>query len=1136
MARGSTVLTSIRTIDELLRFLEEELDWPINGYDKEDLAFVYSAEELGLKEEEAAKIKGVFQLRPLEHGQPWGIFFIEFEKKKLPIVVMRRILSALVEKRRRNKTKQHTWDKHDLLFISRHGEDDDPHITFAHFEGDENSADIPKLKVLGWDGDDTVLKLDHVMRELRDKLRWPESTKDFAAWRKTWTSAFTLRHNEVIRTSQELALHLAELARGIRNRALRVLAMETKKGRLRALMQEFKDALIHDLKDDSFADMYAQTISYGLLAARVSRPAGVIAENVKDMVPMTNPFLRDMLSIFLTAGGRDRKNGMDFDELGVQDVVELLNHCNMEAVLRDFGNRTRQEDPVIHFYELFLKAYDAEMKVKRGVFYTPQPVVSFIVRSVHKLLQTEFGLEDGFASTVTWEEMAKKHFDLKIPEGTSPKSPFVVILDPATGTGTFLVEVIDVIHRTVVEKWKKAGLKEAQIKEAWNRYVPTNLLPRLFGYELMMAPYAIAHMKIGLKLYETGYTFPEGEEARANIYLTNALEPASDSELQVGLDFYTTPLAEEAKAVNEVKRNQHFTVVIGNPPYAQYSMNLTPTAKTHIEKFRYANGQKIRARNALQLERNLNDDYVKFLGFASNLFPLGTGVQGMITNRMFLDSESLVGLREWFAKNFCQMYLLDLWGSSEESRRIERLAMDENVFDILQGVAITFAVKRRATSDAVRPTLFREVIGKREDKYVFLGENLVLGGPRWEETLPQSDDWWLHRAKSDEASTARELTIAEIFPQFSTLVGSNRDHLVVDLDKDVVLNNVKTLRTFNGSNKEWSKQFGIKLKKGWNVSAAREKLSAICDLSAHIKPIEYRAFDKRWIFFHSSLVWQMAPVSSNNVLNGRSNRVLISLGKNRSETTNGHWVSSTLADKSVVSSRDNASGFPLYLFDNESEGVSDSKTGVPNIAPEFLRHLANKLNLRQKDGSGMLPSITPEDIFNYIYATLHSPGYRKHYAEFLKIDFPRLPVTGEIKLFHALVQLGGELVSLHLMESPKLNKHISYFTGKGDNSIPKKAIFKDGAVWINSTQRFEGVPEAVWNFYIGGYQICEKWLKDRKGRTLSAEDIDHYNKIVVALNETIRLMKEIDEVIEKHGGWPGAFVSNKQEDQGLEKE
>jgi predicted helicase len=200
--------------------------------------------------------------------------------------------------------------------------------------------------------------------------------------------------------------------------------------------------------------------------------------------------------------------------LGVYEVVELLDEVNMDAVVRDFGDRNPQEDPVIHFYELFLKEYDAKKRMQRGVFYTPRPVVSYIVRSVDELLRFEFALADGLADTTTWGEMAKLHEGLHIPEGVSPEQDFVQVLDPATGTGTFLVEVIDLIHHTLTDKWKMQGLAEQMVDALWNEYVPKHLLTRLHGYELLMAPYAIAHLKVGLKLYETGYRFASEERAR----------------------------------------------------------------------------------------------------------------------------------------------------------------------------------------------------------------------------------------------------------------------------------------------------------------------------------------------------------------------------------------------------------------------------------------------------------------------------------------------------------------------------------------------------------------------------------------------------------------------------------------------
>ena len=573
MSRTADNLRAICNFEDLIRYLEDELDWPLQEYGFDELTFEYAPEELGIKAEDAAKIGRIHQLRPLYSGQPWGIFFVEFENKKLPVVVLRRILSHLVVKKRTsaNKSSAAAWDTQDLLFISAFGDtaNEEREIAFAHFH--QEPGDLPTLRVLGWDGADTPLKLAHLDKVLHERLRWPDKPSDQQAWREQWRAPFRHRIGHIISTSDALAEVLAQLARNIRDRAQTMLAAEADNGPLRTLHKAFRTSLIHDLSEESFADTYAQTITYGLLTAAISRTdrsegrhgTALIAENITDMVPVTNPFLKEMLQTFLRVGGR--KGGIDFDELGIQDVVELLRgeETDLPAILRDFGNRTRGEDPVIHFYEHFLAAYNKKLKVQRGVFYTPQPVVSYIVRSVHELLQTEFGLEDGLASTITWGEMAEKQLHLpaeegrgegefKIPAGTDPDSPFVVILDPATGTATFLVEVIDIIYRTLTEKWRKQGMNDQQRETAWNDYVPKHLLPRLYGYELMMAPYAIAHMKIGLKLHETGYRF--GSEERARIYLTNALEPASDDKKQMEFEEVIPALAHEAKAVNAVKQ------------------------------------------------------------------------------------------------------------------------------------------------------------------------------------------------------------------------------------------------------------------------------------------------------------------------------------------------------------------------------------------------------------------------------------------------------------------------------------------------------------------------------------------------------------------------------------------------------
>ncbi len=496
-------LARVTSFPKLIELLRDELDWPIKEtHEFEEIVFEYDASDLGLKSDEIAKVREIHQLRPLVTGQTWGIFFISFEEKTVSVTVLRRILRALVVKKRADAQTpdRQAWHLNDLIFVTNFGRTGEREIAFAHFS--DTAGDLPVLNVLGWNARDTELKNEHVGHVLSTRLRWPDDPANQKVWRETWSAAFELRLGEVAKTSQDLARQLALLASNIRASANELLAAETDRGPMRQLLGAFRKNLIHDLDEDGFADMFAQTISYGLLAAKISRPgADLVADNLADMIPKTNPFLKELFANFLKIGGRDTRQAMDFDELGVRNVVDMLNVAKMDAVLRDFGDRNPKEDPVIHFYELFLKEYDPKKRMQRGVFYTPRPVVNFIVRGVDEILRTEFGLPLGLADTTTWGELAARNDKIIVPKHVDAAQPFVQLLDPATGTGTFLVEVIDLIHKRMEQHWADQGRSAAEIKAAWNAYVPAHLLPRLTAFELMMAPYAIAHMKVGLKLF-----------------------------------------------------------------------------------------------------------------------------------------------------------------------------------------------------------------------------------------------------------------------------------------------------------------------------------------------------------------------------------------------------------------------------------------------------------------------------------------------------------------------------------------------------------------------------------------------------------------------------------------------------------
>lgn len=1130
-------LATIKHFDQLIAYLRDEMGWPIgldSFEDVDDLFYEFTADELGIDPQTAAKIQEIKRLRPLSPKQPWGIFFVKFEPKRLPVVALRRILGRVALKKRAsaNNAERAAWAADDLLFVSNYGEGDERQISFAHFARPQDGHDLPTLKVLGWDNRDTALHLDDVARELATHLAWPGDDADAEVWRTRWRAAFTLGHREVVTTSKGLSIRLAELARAIRDRIQAALAIETDKGPLTKLLTAFQTALVQDLDGDGFADMYAQTIAYGLLSARIADPTKKTADDFAAHM-RTNPFLRELMETFLKVGGRRGKAGgpgIDVDELGISEVVELLDAANMEAVIRDFGDRNRDEDPVMHFYELFLHEYDKRLKIQRGVFYTPQPVVSYIVRSVHELLQTEFGLADGLADTTTWGEMLKKHPGLKLPPLTDepgekrtipPGEPFVQILDPATGTATFLVEVIDVIHRTLAAKWKQQRLTDAQQRAAWNDYVPRHLLPRLHAFELMMAPYAIAHMKIGLKLAETGYRF--GTEERARIYLTNALEPWVKQLQLIGID----ALAHEAAAVNEIKRYKRFTVVIGNPPYSGISSNNSEYATRLVDAYKIIDGEALNERKLW-----LQDDYVKFIRKAQmTLNSAGVGVFGFITNHGYFGNPTFRGMRQSLLETFSRLRVLDLHGNLNRKERSPDGSPDKPVFDIKQGVGICLAVSTAGAGTVGHAELW----GEAEAKYRWLSKHR-LSDTDFAMLSPDSPYYFFIPQNIDcRAEYDAGWKINEAMPVNSAGFITARDHFVTDFEESALLARVAVFanpkvpdgeirsRFFAGCG---SDKYPEGDTRGWKVPAARQRVQSDKKWKERLTRCLYRPFDFRTVYWADWMVDWPRPEVMGQMLHG-DNIAILTARSNKASGTDHFFCSSYISETKCAEYSTQSAVFPLYTFQRATAaqgGLALGSEKQPNFATAFLRQFASALKLGQEKPHGLPAGLTPEDIFHYAYAVFHSPGYRSRYAEFLKIDFPRLPLTGNLELFRALARLGGELTALHLLESPKLATPITEFVG-GRNSEVEKPSWARNTVWIDKAQTtgFKGVREDVWNFHIGGYQVCEKWLKDRKGRTLSKDDIAHYQKIVVALAETIRLMEEIDWVIEQHGGWPGAF-------------
>jgi len=877
---------------------------------------------------------------------------------------------------------------------------------------------------------------------------------------------------ENVGTPQELARRMARLAHMIRDLIIEAFKQEEDTGSLHNQLAAFRDNLIPDLSTEYFADMYAQTITYGLFAARCTAPDSkdFTRQNAAYLLPKTNPFLR---KLFNTIAGPELDERIAWL---VDDLAQILAQADMEAVLKNFGKHSGKEDPVVHFYETFLTAYDSKVREMRGVYYTPEPVVSYIVRSIDHLLKTSFGKPQGLTDENT------------------------LILDPATGTATFLYMVINEIHQAFAGQ-----------EGMWNDYVAEKLLKRLFGFELLMAPYAVAHLKLGLLLQETGYKFQSDE--RLGVYLTNTLDEA----IKHSETLFAKWISEEANAAARVKKDEPIMVVLGNPPYSGHSANKGEWARQLVERYKTVDGKPLGEKNPKWLQ----DDYVKFLSFGQwRIERTGQGVLGFITNHSYLDNPTFRGMRQSLMSTFTDIYILNLHGNSKKKEVAPDGGKDENVFDIQQGVAICLLVKEPG-STAPATVYYADLWGLREGKYQALTET-DISVTEWQELNPDSPYYlFIKRDETDLAEYMRCWKVTDIFPVNVLGFQTHRDEFAIDFEEEKMRHRVINLRDSAYSDEELRDMYGIHDNRDWQLSAARKQLRNDKKWEQYFIRCLYRPFDWRFCYFNIAVMDYPRRQLIDNML--KRENVCLLLPRQISMSKWQHVGVSKDVPESCTLSTNTKEGnydFPLYLYPAEGEMQFDGGRRRPNLNPEFIKVVSEKLGLTfVEDGRGDLEqTFGPEDIFNYAYAVFHSPTYRTRYAEFLKMDFPRLPLTSDKALFKALAEKGAELVSLHLMESSTLDTPITKYPITGSNEVEKLSYDDNNQrIYINKTQYFEGVPPKVWNFHIGGYQVCEKWLKDRKGRTLTYDDRVHYQKIIVVLKETLRLMEEIDELIP---GWP----------------
>lgn len=911
-------------------------------------------------------------------------------------------------------------------------------------------------------------------------------------------------------TAKTLAVELAKRTKFLKDE---VVAEELKAGTtsIHGFYEAFQKFLIAGIDEEEFADLYSQTITYGLFAARLRAGDDFNRTLAFSYIPKSIGILRD---IFRFISMEDIPKQM---EIIIDDISEVLSCANPKNILDEYYHKGKGSDPVLHFYETFLSEYDPSTREKRGVYYTPEPVVSFIVRSLHEILKDKFGLNDGLASKN------------------------VTLLDPAGGTLGFIYQAIEVAVNEFKEKYGEGTV---------TGFIKDQVLQNFYAFELMMAPYAIGHMKISFLLDELGYKMNDDE--RVKYYLTNTLDMHELEKISFPI---MSSLSEENKEAIKVKREAPILVILGNPPYQGISANKSEEELSIKKGNSYVSGYEInksagngnikyglrvlqkKAKKDLHINQKtwigeqiehykiidgawfgerkhwLNNDYVKFIRFAQwKIDQAGEGVLGFITDNSYLDNITFRGMRQSLMNSFNEIYVLDLHGNSNKGDKAPDGSRDQNVFEIMQGVSIVFFIKYK--DQTKRNILHNERFGLRFDKNDWLNDHSIRN-ITWQQLNPLSPNYFfIPRDEKHSKEYHKFISVQDIFVVNVTGIVTARDKFVIDFDEKILKRRIEEFRGKLIDEETLIKRYELRETRGWKISKAREELWKDKNWDSYFSKILYRPFDIRNIYYNDKMIdWGRQEVMKHML---EENISLCSMRQVSSgDSFSQVLVSSYMVDnRTFFSSRGIIQQAPLYLYLNKNEKKKNSLNQLLMFEPE-VGYLAKQPNIKKEIfeqlKTNFNKTVTPEVIFYYIYAILYSNIYRSKYSEFLKIDFPRIPFTKDYNLFIKLGKIGKELADLHLLKLKHTEKIISKYPVKGNHKI-EKLKYEDEKVWINKEQYFSNIKPEVWHYQIGGYQVCEKWLKDRKGRILNLDEIQTYCQIVTALSKTIELQKEIDKL------------------------
>ncbi|ECH7239534.1 DNA methyltransferase [Campylobacter jejuni] len=883
-----------------------------------------------------------------------------------------------------------------------------------------------------------------------------------------------------INSALDFANHLS-----LRTRILKdELLLSSKNETLLSLFNTFKETLYKELSYEEFCDSFAQTLTYSLFLAKLNNDTAkeIDLNNAKKFIPKSFPLIRSM-SGFLD----DSFENLENIKWLLEEIINIINHIDITSIIKelnktgekDLFNRptilSTHKDPYLHFYETFLASYDPKLREVRGVYYTPAPVVIFIINAIDEALKQDFNHKKGLS-----EALDKN----------------ITLLDFATGTGTFLLEAF----RKALEPISKNSVN----------YNPKVLIDKFCGFEFLIAPYTIAHLKISQSFKEE-FNSPLNDDESLKIALTNTLYSKSISKEQNDQNtlFTLIDLTKEFKKAQKIKEEQ-ILIITGNPPYSGASSNkglyedeikisygLEPSkANLNNEQKKWISSyfkekskqntstfKAIYEKHKLENEKNskvMLDDYVKFIRFAqSKIDSQESGIFAFISNNSFLDNPTFRGMRYSLMQSFDKIYILNLHGDTRKKEKAPDGSKDDNVFDIMQGVSINIFIKQNSKAKNTN-IYYHDLYGKRKDKYEFLYEN-DLNSIKW--TLVKNNEpFYLFLPQNNDLLEEynKGISVKDIFMLSSVGIASSKDAILIST------NNKKLEQQVYNFYNEFDKKY--------------------------IKEIAYKPFDTQKIYYDIKKVERPRIDIMEHFLGYENIGLIYDRGTNLKEISN-LFISSKVIDKHLVGANSYVS--PLYLYPT-TRSKKFLKKENPNFNEEnFTSKIENfKESFRTFIDELYKEKFSPEDILGYIYAVLFHKIYREKYLDFLKIDFPKIPFTKDKNTFKNLSKLGLKLVNLHLLKNDELDFNIGealFKVIKNKNfKIQKIKYNKDvKELFINESLYFNKVSPEIYEFKIGGYAVLDKYLKSHK-----EEDIDHkhFTLIIQTLDETLKIQDEISKI------------------------